>query len=532
MGNSEPTKSPKGRRSALAADEVAQRGQAKAPRGQFTIHNSAAPWLIKRLTLFSLLFLLLLIPADTRDIRYFLPAHLTLHPLAAMGILALASKFQAPRISAQPPLGTPHASHSSAQPPLGTPHAPRFTLYASRLTLHASVISLLLAIQVSLTLIYFPYFVDYLNPVVGGPWLAPRLIKIGSGEGLDQMGRYLEQKPNAKTLRVATSFWESFVPFFSGRYTKPHYDEEADYILIYLRQIQNNNPFPEYWTYFSAQPPEHKVSLVGLDYVWLYPGPQLRVVREANFGDGLALRGYRLDRPAAQPGQTVNLTLVWAGASPAQADKQVIVQLFDAAGQLWAEGSGPLLAPDGPSLVEGHYRLDLPGDTPRDDYQLWVSLDNLSHQAGPIAVRQFDQPSVQIPASINFGDLIVFGGADVTPLQGEGRRRVIEIKLLWQARQPVPQSYTTFVHAVDEAGNIWGQVDHIPSPGRNELPTNRWEPAEWIVDSFQLSLKPDAPVGKYTLLAGWYNAQTLERLPIIGEGETQTAVEITSITIP
>jgi hypothetical protein len=164
----------------------------------------------------------------------------------------------------------------------------------------------------------------------------------------------------------------------------------------------------------------------------------------------------------------------------------------------------------------------------RGDYQLWVSLADIAHQAGPIPVRRLVKPAAQLPAAANFGDFILFGGAAVTPLS-EG---VIEITLLWQAQQSIPQSYTTFVHVIDGADTIWGQVDRIPHSNEVELPTDQWQSGEWIEDTFQLSLKPGSPAGKYTLLTGWYNAQTLERLPIIGAGEGQTAVEITSITIP
>jgi hypothetical protein len=458
-----------------------------------------APFIIRHskwLALFVLLFLLLLLPADTRDIRYFLPAALVLQIVAAIGLAGLAWRV--------------HASGRSFL-------LQRPTLY-----------TLLLLSQLALTGIYYPYFVDYLNPLAGGPWLGPRWLKIGSGEGLDQMGRYLDQKPQAQKLTTATSFWESFVPFFSGRYTKPHYDEEADYILIYLRQIQNNNPFPEYWTYFSARTPEHKVTLVGLDYAWLYPGPQLRVVRQADFGDGIFLRGYRLERPAAPPGETATLTLVWAGAAPVQSNQRVRVRLLDPAGQLWAENSGPLLDPAGPSPVEGHYRLDLPADMPRGDYPLQVSLGQASHQIGPIPVRVLDRPPAQRSLSANFGDLITLGGVDIHRV-AEG---VFEITLLWQAQQPIAQSYTTFVHLVAESGAILGQVDRIPRLAEQELPTNHWLPGEWVADTFELTLNPDTPPGQYPLIAGWYNGQTGERLPLLGQAEARTTVEITTLTVP
>lgn len=447
-------------------------------------------WAINWLAVFVLLFLVLLIPADTRDVRYFLPATPALYVLAAAGLWTVLARL------------------------------PRGRYWAG---------SALVAIQLLLVIIYYPYYVNYWNPAAGGPWLARRLVKIGSGEGLDQMGRYLSQKPNAADLTVSTSFWESFVPFFPGRYTKPHYDEEADYLLIYLRQIQNRNPFPEYWSYFSARKPEYKVALVGLDYAWLYPGPQLRVVRGADFGDGLALQGYRLGQWAAEPGQPADLTLVWAGVTAELAGQTATVELIDETGQLWAKNSGPVLSPAGPSKVEGHYRLAIPVDAPRGNYHLRVSVQAVSHEVGSIPVRQLEPPAVQVPAAVNFGNQIIFSGADISHFNTVTPDQPLKIKLVWQANQPMSRSYTTFVHVVDAGGQIWGQADRIPGDGA--WPTNSWDKGEWIIDPFQLTLNPDTPPGNYILLVGVYDSETLERLPVIAQDDDQTVVEITQITV-
>ncbi|MCQ3980450.1 MAG: hypothetical protein DPW09_44130, partial [Anaerolineae bacterium] len=279
-------------------------GWFKSPRELSAASAPPTMWTVKWLAIFVVMFYLLLIPADTRDLRYALPTFPGLYVLAAVGIVSLIEKL-------------------SLKP-----------ADATRLSSRQAVIlgsGLLLAVQVILGAFYFPYYFNYLNPLVAGPWLAPRLIKVGAGEGLDHMAYYLNQKPNVADLTVATSLWDTFVPFYQGRYTKAHYDDEADYILIYLRQIQNRNPFPEFWPYFAARRPEHVVRLAGVDYAWLYPGPQLREVHEAVFSDGLILRGYRLDKPAAQPGQPANLTLVWGGVGPNQAGQTVRVQLRDEA---------------------------------------------------------------------------------------------------------------------------------------------------------------------------------------------------------
>ncbi len=465
-------------------------------------------WTVKGLAIFVILFFLLLTPAATRDLRYAAPAFPGLYTLAAVGLWALVERlgFKLAGIT----------GFSSGQ-------------------WRVLALGLLVIIQICLAALYFPYYFNYLNPVAGGKWLAPHLIKIGSGEGLDHMAYYLNQKPDVANLTVATSLWDTFVPFYQGRYTKAHYDDEADYILIYLRQIQNRNPFPEFWPYFAVRTPEYVVRLTGLDYAWLYPGPQLREVNDAVFADGLILRSYRLDKPAAQPGQPANLTLVWGGASPELAGQAVRVQLGDEAGRIWAESTGSVLDAGGPSPVEGHYILPLPGDIGRGNYQLRVSREGSAGEeqsflAGTVKVRQLDKPPVQFAATVNFGNIINFGGANVTLTEQKGKP--LEIQFLWQARQPIPQPYTTFAHVVDEAGHIWGQVDRTPHLGESELPTTQWDEGEWIVDPFQISLDPAAPSGRYKLLAGLYNPQTLERLPVVGEGEGQNIVEVASFSLP
>ena len=105
----------------------------------------------------------------------------------------------------------------------------------------------------------------------------------------------------------------------------------------------------------------------------------------------------------------------------------------------------------------------------------------------------------------------------------------MEITLLWQANQAITRSYTTFVHVVDQTGQIWGQADRIPGDGA--WPTESWDKGEWLIDTFQLSLNSNTPPGAYTLLVGVYDSQTLERLPVISQGDGQTVVEITRLTV-
>ncbi|MEM7347171.1 MAG: hypothetical protein AAF485_23275, partial [Chloroflexota bacterium] len=473
----------------LAASQFVSDEAEQSPNVRFTSF-----WL----SIFAFLFLLLLIPADTRDVRYFLPAVPSLYGLGALGLSLLAVHF-------------------------GWKVFYRVAIGA-------------LLIQLTLTILYAPYFTSYWNPAVGGPWLAPRLVKIGSGEGIDQVGRYLSQKPNAANLTVATSFWESFAPFFPGNYTKAHYDQTADYLLVYRRQIQNRNPFPEYWQFLSAREPEYKVSLMGLEYAWLYPGPQLRLANNADFGSGLQLQAYRFPQWAAQPGEMSELTLVWSADVQSHRDQTVLVQLVDQTGTIWVENHSQLLDPNGPSSIEGRVAVDIPVTMPRGDYQLWVTVAptleeaevGFSRWVGDVAIRYLEKPIASLEQDIDFGEFITFGGANLDTTS-VSRDQALDLTYVWQARQPIPSPYTTFTHVVDEAGGIWGQVDRITGDGR--WPTTDWDTDEWIVDQFQLSLNPETPAGNYKILIGVYHSETFERLPIISEGEWETVIEVGEIVI-
>jgi len=460
--------------------------------------NRTQRWVMGWLAIFALLVAVLLTIGDKRDGRYLLPIYPGLWLLTAAGLVWLGQRViqRIPRTAAR-----------------------------------IGLMVLFGILLVGFSLPWYPYYHSYYNPTIGGSRLAPRLIKVGWGEGMEQVAAYLNRQEEAETLVVATSYASTFLPFFAGSSVKHHQIASSDYVLNYIRQVQNGYPYPEYWTYYQARPPIFTVQQDAIDYAWLYPGPHISIVRNAEYGTGPTLLGFVLDRNAVQPGQTTMVTLLWRvpPTENAAADSTPIrLRLQDENGLVWAEGGGPVLAPDGLSPVEGNYVLDIPPEIPRGDYELWVSLGNEIHQAGRIPVRQLDQPSVRFPSSVNFGDLITFGGAELGEID-LSTGQPLKITLLWQATKPIPQLYTTIVHVVDDTGQIWGQVDRQPGDGR--WPTTGWEKGEWIIDSFELSVKPDTPPGTYSVLVGVYDSQTFERLPVQAGVDNATVIEITSISV-
>lgn len=443
--------------------------------------RSSFVWLI----LFALLLMLALAPLGTRDIRYFLPAWPALIVVAAFGLSQLKG-LNRPAVVA--------------------------------------ILSLALLIP------YYPYYVTYFNPLALGPYLAPRLVKVGGGVGLDRAATYLNAQPNIADKRVASYALESFRPYFAGNVSEHKSDDYADFVVNYIRQIQNNHPSPEHIAYFSAREPHYTVRIDGIDYAYVYLLPEPRLVRDVAFGD-ITLVAQTLEAKMAEPGREYTLTLLWR-APPAAGSTPVRVQVRDAAGQVWSEGRGPLLAPEGPSAVEGHYTLALPPDMPRGDYELWVAVGNGEDwtRFGLLPVHRLSPPAAMAGSlEANFNDLITLGGFDLSdssPEPGE----TLALALHWQARQRMARSYTTFVHLVDPAGKLVAQADLIPGGGA--WPTDTWERGEWISDVVSLSLPPELPAGTYRLLVGWYYWETGERLPVLnGDNGEEGAVALTSVAV-
>jgi hypothetical protein len=76
----------------------------------------------------------------------------------------------------------------------------------------------------------------------------------------------------------------------------------------------------------------------------------------------------------------------------------------------------------------------------------------------------------------------------------------------------VETSYTSFSHLLGPDGQIWGQHDGLPLGGAR--PTTTWLPGEVIVDRYELPLLPAAPAGEYSLVVGFYDLLTMDRLPL------------------
>jgi hypothetical protein len=186
----------------------------------------------------AVLFTLVLSSGKLKYDRYLLPIFPTLDILAALGWLWLLRRMPA--------------------------------LPAIRSTQYG-FLALLFVVQAVTLAVYSPYYLSYFNPLVGGGPVASRTIRLGWGEGLDQAADYLNGKPEAGDLQVATASLTIFAPLFHGQ-TVGLRDKDlrsANYVVVYVDDAQIGEP-KAITRFYGAREPEHVVRLHGINYAWIY----------------------------------------------------------------------------------------------------------------------------------------------------------------------------------------------------------------------------------------------------------------------
>jgi hypothetical protein len=100
----------------------------------------------------------------------------------------------------------------------------------------------------------------------------------------------------------------------------------------------------------------------------------------------------------------------------------------------------------------------------------------------------------------------------------------------WQALQPIPVDYHSFVHLVDSSGLLWAQDDQ--ATGQPGQPTSSWAVAEQQLDYYLVRIPHDAPAGIYWPAVGVYDYASLERLAAYDEsGQLLDDYQLPSIKV-
>lgn len=141
------------------------------------------------------------------------------------------------------------------------------------------VTSLAVALQAALLWRSQPYPLAFYNPLFGGAATAEQMILVGWGEGLEQAAAYLNRRPDAARLTLATSYNHVVRPRFRGTTISIATPETADYYLVYINTLQRQQLAPAVIQAMEEAPPELIAEVNGLPYAWLYRAPA--VLREA-----------------------------------------------------------------------------------------------------------------------------------------------------------------------------------------------------------------------------------------------------------
>ena len=165
------------------------------------------------------------------------------------------------------------------------------------------------------------------------------------------------------------------------------------------------------------------------------------------------------------------------------------------------------------------------------EHNTWVRLGTLRRNGGKsyeaITYPSLSQPQKSISAQ--FWHSINLTGVDL-PTASLKPGEELPLTLYWLTTAPLPIDLTTFVHLLDQEGNIVSQLDWTPQDSLGYLPTMVWQPQRLVIDNQKMTLPDDLAPGEYRLVVGWYYPLTGDRLPVT-LGGTGNVVDLGTVSI-
>jgi hypothetical protein len=161
-----------------------------------------------------------------------------------------------------------------------------------------------------------------------------------------------------------------------------------------------------------------------------------------------------------------------------------------------------------PLMVEpGEYRWELECD---------------SIQSGNVDVLPVEQAAGYMPLEVEWSGFTQLRGVALNNDSTLWSGGTLEVAFHFDVLDAMDEDYSFFVHLVAVNGDKTplAQADGFPRNG--ERPTSTWQPGETIVDIISIALPPDL-TGTYTLLAGWYDWQSGQRISSV---DGQDAISI------
>lgn len=409
------------------------------------------------------------------------------------------------------------------------------------------------AAQAALAINTYPYYLSYYNPVMGGAAKAENVMLIGWGEGLDEAARILNRTTDPATTTVAAWYERGpFSFFYDGPSSSNRYIWETDYAVVYNHQWQRELPSRRMMAYFDTLTPMHTVNIDGIDYVKIYamadaPATDFTV----QWGGAIDLLYYDTIPGNLYPGHLFEMTMYLNKSAPLPLDYKIKVNIVDQQGQIFLLKEGKPLEVNTSEWATGHilrddtYRQAVPDDMPPGLYRIEVSFydpatfDHLPavqvntgklledpYVLDYLVIGDWPPPAqVKVEPPVVLGEMVALTGAAIVDASGQeqplaGKLLVggkpYDLRLHWRVQDFIHDDYTTFVQVIGPDGAIVTQADRRPLD--NFVPTSYWSPRQEMVDDYQLELPPNAIGGEYRLVVGWYDLDTMTRLPMTQGG--------------
>jgi hypothetical protein len=428
-----------------------------------------------------------------------------------------------------------------------------------------ALLAIAIVAQAAFSLPHFPYYFTFYNPLLGGITNAPKVLMIGLGEGIDEAARYLNAKPDAENLRVASWYrGGSFNYIFRGHDLNIEQFPEADYAVLYVHQWQRQLPDAQTLHYFSKLTPEYTVNLHGLDYAWVYDLRNAPVPSYfTDWDKAIRLTKSELPGGSLQPGATFLVNFYLHTIGTVQTNLNAVVRLVDASGkevarhEAWPFGSATSTWQPGQDYIDGH-ELKLPADLPPGYLRVELGFYDGDAQklvkptvAGtetprgdfaavgyvPVGMAGKQPPLLKSPYVLS--DQIKLVGAQLAggALGDKGNvprvqaTSTMTLTLAWQALRPADADYVTLVHLIAPDGSAAKQFDRAPLQG--VAPTSLWREGDTLLDTYTIEIPADLPAGDYQLLVGLYDLPTLTRLPVqINDAPAGDTIHVATVTVP
>ncbi len=413
------------------------------------LNNNELVWL----SIFSVLFTVMMTFGAKKSPRYILPVFPALAFVAAWGWLNLA------------------------QFPLIAKHT-RLHRYWNR-----STMVVLGSTAILLTLNYAPYYFTYFNPLLGGASTAVKVVRIGWGEGLDELGRWLNSQPDRAVSRVGARYTVALYPFYQGSISSP-ISAELDYVAFYIKQSQSGYPSPEILAYFEQQPLLHHIELNGLEYTQVYQGPAMVPIDPT--GSNKLPVAYRLHTIYAPLGQTLTVDLLWHLDN---VKERATLQLQSIDGTITLTNQAPIQQLT-PQVWVSQHQFEIPPDTPRDTLALIAD----DHWIGQLKARQLTLPPDFKPLSAGFAGQLKLAG-----VRQSIENNQLNLDLAWQGWPQANNDFTVFVQVLDEEGQRIAGVDVSPETGFTTL-----DRKEVMLTHYNIPLPDNLQTNTYSLLIGLY----------------------------